>query len=117
MLKSNNHQNPKQHGGGTLSGNAPFGLIDDFVGKGVKGSYAKILNGPDETKQQLQPTLSPKPTFYGHSIPLIPQVPGKFWGNPITPHHKNPKCAPECCPSPYSCDKGCLCVDQIGLRS
>ena len=107
---------PKQVGGGKLSGNAPFSLVNEFVGQGIKGSYANMINGPDETKQILTPTQNPLPTFYGHSIPLLPQSPGKFIGQPITPHHKNPKCAPECCPSPYSCDKGCLCVDIDGLR-
>jgi hypothetical protein len=113
-----NRKQKKQKGGSyRLAGNAPFSLVDDYIGKGIKGSYANIINGPDETKQKLNPTEKPRMTFYGHSIPLVPQEPGKFWGIPMTPHHKNPKCAPECCPSPYSCDKGCLCVDIDGLRN
>ena len=99
-----------------LSGNAPFSLLGQNISDGVQGSYAGIINGPDPTKQQLSPTDLPLPTYYGHSIPLLPVTPGPFDTPPITPHHLNAKCSPECCPSPYSCDHGCLCVDQIGLR-
>jgi hypothetical protein len=100
-----------------LSGNAPFSLIDTHMGTGVKGTYANIINGPDETKQMIKPTSTPLITYYGHGIPLYPVQPGKFDQAPMSPHHLNPKCSPDCCPSPYSCDKGCLCVDQKGLRA
>jgi hypothetical protein len=101
-----------------LSGNAPFASIRHNVGNGVKGSYANMINGPDPTKQKINPTKVLLPTYYGHGIPLAPNMlaPGPLWGQSITPHHLNAKCSPECCPSPYSCDHGCLCVDQQGLR-
>ena len=100
-------------------GGAPFSELDKYVGKGVPGSYANIKNGPDPTKQQFKVVKhkNPLPTYYGHGIPLKTQKPGAFWGEPITPHHTNPICSLKCCPSPYSCDHGCLCVDQKGFRN
>jgi len=111
-------QRVSQVGGMYLSGNAPFSQIHDNIGTGVKGSYANVVNGPDITKQKINPTKDPLPTYYGHGIPLASNMrsPGPFLEEPITPHHLNPKCSPECCPSPYSCDHGCLCVDQQGLK-
>lgn len=105
-------------GSGMLSGNAPFSLLGQDMGQGVQGSYAGVINGPDPTKQILYPysLKSPLPTYYGHSLPLKPATPGPFVDSPITPHHLNAKCSPDCCPSPYSCDHGCLCVDQLGLK-
>lgn len=105
---------------GQIGGHGPtdFSVLDDYVGKGVPGSYANRINDPDPTKQMLFPTTDLLPTYYGHGIPLTPhdRKPGPLYGKPITPHHLNAKCSPECCPSPYSCDHGCLCVDQSGLR-
>jgi hypothetical protein len=92
------------------------GLRDD-ISKGVPGSYSNVQNGPDPTKQKYTTkTAELLPTFYGHGIPLVSQPPGPFDGVPLTSHHFNAKCSPECCPSPYSCDKGCLCVDLEGLK-
>lgn len=103
-------------GGGGLSGNAPFSLIGDSIGSGINVSYADVINAPDPTKQQFNPSKGP--TYYGHSIPLAfeDHLPGPLWGEPNSPHHLNAKCSPKCCPSPYSCDHGCLCVDQKGMR-
>lgn len=99
----------------SLSGSAPFASIHDNIGKGVNGSYAGVTNGSDPTKQRFIKNADTF-TYYGHGIPLDPVKPGPLWGDPITPHHLNPQCSPGCCPSPYSCDHGCLCVDQQGLR-
>lgn len=94
-----------------------FSSLEDDIGKGVPGSYSMVKNGPDPTKPQYVANKGELlPTYYGHGIPLIPQPPGPFDGSPITPHHLNAKCSPSCCPSPYSCDKGCLCVDLEGLK-
>lgn len=98
------------------NGGAPFSGIGQHIGQGISGSYSNIVNGPDPTKQMIHPTKNPLPTYYGHGIPLQPVQPGPFDSPPITPHNLNAKCSPECCPSPYSCDHGCLCVDQRGLR-
>lgn len=96
-------------------GGAPFSLLTDDIGKGVPGSYSGIPAGPDLRKQiYVAPLGALVPTYYGNGIPLVDRPPGIF-ENRVTPHH-NPKCAPECCPSPYSCDRGCLCVDLKGLK-
>jgi hypothetical protein len=103
----------------TLSGNAPFASIYDSIGDGVPGSYAGKPNNTERTNpHQLHPTERPLPTYYGHGIPLPHEMlkPGKVWGQHASPHHLNPKCSPKCCPSPYSCDHGCLCVDQRAMR-
>lgn len=105
-----------QHGG--QSGSKPFSKISEDIGNGVPGSYSGQPNGPDPTKPRY---TAPKgqlvPTYYGFGIPLADnyRFPGPFEGPRLTSHHFNPKCAPECCPSPYSCDRGCLCVDTKGL--
>jgi hypothetical protein len=97
-------------------GGRPFSDINTHMGKGVPGSYADIPNGPDPTKQQYAAKKDQLlPTYYGHGIPLHTRAPGPFEGPPLTSHAFNPKCSPDCCPSPYSCDKGCLCVDIRGL--
>lgn len=103
-----------QHGGMSK----PFSGIEEDMGHGVPGSYSGQPNGPDPTKQQYHaPKGKLVPTYYGHGIPLKDndRFPGPFEGPRLTSHHFNPKCAPECCPSPYSCDRGCLCVDTKGL--
>lgn len=103
-----------------LSGTAPFSGLDNHIGDGVHASYDNILNGEPEHTKRITNPLTPigtlLPTYQGHSLPLTPVGNTTLWGPPITPHHLNVKCAPECCPSPYSCDHGCLCIDQDGLR-
>ena len=103
-----------------LSGTAPFSGLDDHIGDGVHASYDNIINAePTQTKRLTNP-LTPigtlLPTYQGHSLPLTPVDNTTLWGPPITPHYLNVRCSPECCPSPYSCDHGCLCIDQSGLR-
>lgn len=53
-------------------------------------------------------------TFWGHGIPLAGETKlGKFYGQRIpTLSAMNLTCSPKCCPSPYSCDHGCLCYQR-----
>lgn len=123
VLQSSQSPQSPQNGGAPANPqlqnvSGPFSKIGAFVGEGLSGTWDNKINGPDTTKQQLNRSEHPLMTYYGHSVPLLDEVrqPGDFDSMPITPHSLNPKCAPECCPSPYSCDHGCLCVDQDGLR-
>jgi hypothetical protein len=107
---------PNRQVGGRQVGGRPFSDIDAHIGEGVPGSYGNIVNGPDLTKPQYTAKKDVVlPTYYGHGIPLYDRAPGPFESQRLSSHYFNPKCAPECCPSPYSCDKGCLCVDMTGL--
>jgi len=53
---------------------------------------------------------SPKYVYFGTPNPLVHQM------RPMSPpknsmfYFANYKCAPECCPSPYSCSGGCVCI-------
>jgi len=99
------------------SGGRPFSEIGQDIGEGVPGSYSNRPNPADPTKPILYPGLGLLPTYYGHGIPLETPAPGPLdpTVGPLSPHHLNPKCSPRCCPSPYSCDHGCLCVDTKGI--
>lgn len=101
-------------GSGSGSGSSrPFSNIGEDIGQGVTGSYSGRPNGPTDRLRALGENTSQKPpmTYYGHGIPLKAgeRSPGPFLNPLKTPHHKSPKCSPKCCPSPYSCDHGCVC--------
>ena len=52
----------------------------------------------------------PKHVYFGSPNPLLHQM------KPMSPpcdsmfYFANYKCSPECCPSPYSCSSGCVCI-------
>jgi hypothetical protein len=48
-------------------------------------------------------------TYYGHGIPLIPVEPGPILDPMKIVHNSGLAVRPECCPSPYSTDRGCVC--------
>ena len=48
-------------------------------------------------------------TYYGHGLPLTPVKPGPIVGPLKIAHNSGIATLPECCPSPYSSDNGCLC--------
>jgi hypothetical protein len=101
-----------QHGG---SLNAPFSLLESKEMAGILESEGgPSWSGRVNPKNPERPvkatyTSSPPMTYYGHGIPLKPVEPGPIM-NPLKIVH-NTKLAfkPECCPSPYSSDQGCLC--------
>lgn len=58
-------------------------------------------------------------TYQGHMIPLeTPAAPLNHADQSMFIFANN-KCDPSCCPSPYSCDKGCVCLtdEQKNLMS
>lgn len=92
-----------------------FSFIEDDMGDGVPNSYSRKPHPPQPDRPKFNKalhssTVNPPPTFYGHGAPLRPDPPKPF-ENPLPlPHHLNLECSPECCPSPYSCDRGCVCA-------
>lgn len=102
---------PYSQTGGTMP--RPFSDINEIHGIDVVGS----VNGqvPSLTREDW-PLISKQleHTYYGHDIPLSHEdrKPGKI-ENPLQiSHNLGVRCSPDCCPSPYSCDRGCLCTTK-----
>lgn len=102
----------RQHGGNL---GAYFSEITDDISKGNAVSWSNRKNSPgphagNEFADQ------PAFTFWGSGIPLIHETRLGIPDPVIRKKHRietlssaNLRCSPECCPSPYSCDHGCLC--------
>jgi len=111
----------KQHGG---SLNAPFSLLESKEMAGILESeggpsWSGRVNPSNPTRPvKIDSASSPPMTYYGHTIPLKPVEPGPII-NPLKIVH-NTKLAfkPECCPSPYSSDAGCLCgaIEDVSME-
>lgn len=103
-------------------GMPPFSDINKSTMYGVPSSIDQQLNLPTDRKPWPIRTGSefgqPNHTYYGHGIPLQHEdiQPGKIWNPLLTYHNLNLKCSPDCCPSPYSCDKGCVCTTLQDLN-
>ena len=84
------------------------------ISQGVPVSYSGQINTPGRVpRPQKQNSIY---TYYGHGIPLITTKPGPIQNPLLLPHNMGLRCAPECCPSPYSCDHGCLCADLRHMK-
>lgn len=103
----------KQNGGGDLSLN--FSPMTDDISQGNPVSWSGRENLPGHHSGNEfadQPAL----TFWGSGIPLTHETRLGIPDPVVRPRDRihtlssaNVKCSPECCPSPYSCDHGCLC--------
>jgi len=100
----------------------PFADIGQSIGNGVPGSYDGKNNLPSDRNPKW-PIAGfnfgqPDPTHYGHGIPQRSEdhKPGPMWNPLLTFHNLNVRCSPKCCPSPYSCDKGCICTTLQDLN-
>ena len=133
-VSSKNTMNSTQTGGSTL----PSGLSRPFSNykvnsqKGNPISWEGTPNCPDPRRLShplylsgTQPTHHV--TFWGHGIPLVhetqpahteQQLPTEREFRRTTLSGSNLVCHPSCCPSPYSCDRGCVCYarDVKGFR-
>lgn len=105
--------------GGALS--APFSIINPGIGNGVNVKCS--VNGKQNLPEDKRPVINdidndPPMTYYGYGIPVSYEnrLPGPFWNQIDTVHHTNVKYAPECCPSPYSSDKGCACANLSNFK-
>ena len=50
-------------------------------------------------------------TYFGSGIPIATDQTCTYESDGESMFYlKNFRCAPECCPSPYSCDNGCVCI-------
>jgi hypothetical protein len=94
--------------GGTVMG--PFKTLSENEMDGVPGSWSgKPTASGAGTRPILVADKNPI-TYYGHGIPLRPVEPGPMDRDPLMlPHNTDLAVRPECCPSPYSTDRGCLC--------
>lgn len=92
-----------------------FSDLTDDISKGnpISWSARQNLPGPHSGTEFAE---TPAFTFWGSGIPLTHET---RVGKPdpvIRPQDRihtlssaNLRCSPECCPSPYSCDHGCVC--------
>jgi len=85
----------------------PFSPIDDNIVIGNPISYSDRIN-PSINKNSFGPRAST--IYHGHGVPLsYEDRPTKPLPQKSMVHLENYRCAPECCPGVYSCDKGCVC--------
>ncbi len=94
--------------GGSL--NAPFSLLTSKEMDGIPSLAGKV-NPKNESRPVMGKDQSKGPamTYYGHGIPLRPVEPGPLLDPLKIVHNAGIAVKPECCPSPYSYDNGCLC--------
>ena len=86
----------------------PFSYLGEDISQGNcrsrSGEYNVYISKDKVFKSQ------PKYVYFGSPNPLLHQM------KPMSPpedsmfYFSNYKCAPECCPSPYSCSGGCVCI-------
>jgi hypothetical protein len=116
LLLSLHVRRDSQYGGATMG---PFSYLNEDISDGIDGSWSKRENiGSARWNARIEHGDG-IPTFYGHGIPLLyeQRLPGKFSEEPmLIAHNLNPKIAPECCPSPFSTDRGCLCYNTLNSR-
>ena len=103
---------PALHGGAIIG---PFSYMDEDIGQGVPGSMSGVHNkAAAPVAEPVCNKNQPERVYYGHGVPLRyeDRAPGPLVDNNGTlhMHHLCVDCKPECCPSPYSCDHGCLCA-------
>ena len=92
-----------------------FSDIRNDISQGVPGSYSGYKNTHDSNPRRQRPLYNRNPvTIWGNQVPICKQTaPANFAGQDRI-HSLSAlqlKCSPECCPSPYSCDHGCVCYE------
>jgi hypothetical protein len=94
--------------GGSL--NAPFSLLTSKEMDGIPSLAGKV-NPKNESRPVIGKDQSKGPamTYYGHGMSLRPVEPGPLLDPLKIVHNAGIAVKPECCPSPYSYDNGCLC--------
>ncbi len=95
----------EQQGGGL---NAPFSMLEAKEMEGIP-SWSGKPNPKNESRPVKITGNGPQMTYYGHGIPLKPVEPGPIMNPLKLVHNAGIAVKPECCPSPYSYDNGCLC--------
>lgn len=104
----------KQRGGGmqALQMVPDFQQIGDDIGDGVEGSYSGKKNKGKTNAERRQFLSKPYMTYAGHGIPLKDEekLPVASNNPMLMVHNLGLQCKPECCPSDYSCDNGCMCI-------
>ena len=91
-----------------------FSPVEDDVSHGNPISWSKRPNMLVTPRPQYNTGNLTDVAFHAHGIPLDYETyRTKKDSNPNTLidtlSSRNIKCEPGCCPSPYSCDHGCLC--------
>lgn len=92
--------------GGTVMG--PFQTLTEVEMDGVPGSWSGKVNPKNPARPIMMADKNPI-TYYGHGIPLVPVEPGPIINPMHIVHNTGLAVSPDCCPSPYSTDRGCLC--------
>lgn len=88
-------------------------ITDDIsTGNNLSWSNKKNVSGPHHSSRPEY--TEQKFTFWGHGVPLAHETKlGKHYSQKIpTLSGMNLRCSPECCPSPYNCDGGCVCYHR-----
>ena len=92
-----------------LEGFRPFSYLGENIKDGNSASWADRVN-PYINKDQFTPYNQPMYVYQGSSAPLLHQMKPTTIPKDTMFYLANAKCSPECCPSPYSCDTGCVCM-------
>lgn len=93
--------------GGTVMG--PFQTLTEQEMEGVPGTWSGKPNAKNNDSRPIMVADKNPITYYGHGIPIIPVEPGPIINPLKIAHNSGIAVLPECCPSPYSTDRGCLC--------
>jgi hypothetical protein len=99
--------------GGTVMG--PFQTLTEKEMDGVPDSWSGRPNPSNPSRPIYVADRNPI-TYYGHNIPPIPVEPGPLLHPMNIAPNSGLAVLPECCPSPYSTDRGCLCGAMEDLR-
>src|SRR3989338_2420843 len=92
-----------------IYGNIQSSSIDDDISQGNSSSWSRRPNplgkGPELDNPQIVYQGTPLPLAYETRL-ATPPADSMFY---LARH----RCSPDCCPSPYSCDHGCVCQHYI----
>jgi hypothetical protein len=95
------------------SGGRPFSMLDEKEMDGIleKEGGPSWSGRPNPVKKDRPVYMTDKNpiVYYGHGIPLVPVEPGPILDPMKIVHNSGLAVRPECCPSPYSTDRGCVC--------
>ena len=113
LLKS-----PRTQRGGS---GRPFSMLEEKEMGGIlEQEGGPSWSGRENPKNTERPVFMADKnpiTYYGHGIPLVPVEPGPILDPMKIVHNSGLAVRPECCPSPYSTDRGCVCgaIEDISL--
>jgi hypothetical protein len=90
-----------------------YGALDNDIAIGNPVSWSNRINRFVDKNKKMDGPFS---VYQGTPIPLKYEDRMQKLPKNSMFYFANYKCSPECCPSPYSCDHGCVCFSNYSVN-